>query len=577
MKALNLILGRYDDPVNQMQANYAVDLYTNNLAIFGNAMSGKTTLIKTILVRLHQVVKADEEIYILDFSNSFEAYQQLPYVTAYFDAYNDENVRRIFRLMEEKLSKNIKQLKGKMFVQCNEQIRPKHVTLIIDGLNTFFLQSQYEAYQEGLLKLARDGISKGISVIFTANDDSGGIVKLLPSFKSKIAFDLPKDKYSEIFDEKTEKPMTIKGRGIVNIEKNVYEFQAYYPYNINKYLGELGEENFIQDFLKDLKDIAGINLVAASKEKLISFTDDLDENTWSKYTIKPIMKPGTLIAGLDYYSIKPIEIDLKTARSIAIYGKKRYGKSNLLALILKDLMYQYDPQDLRVVFFEDGRKGLNDIQDVIAKIKDTVIYDNKNDFVNYVKNNYFDIPDDPPLTNSVTIKQPTSIKPNRPKLEQIDDMDEINELYDEQITMIADNNQTITFNSQVKPKNPFTVFVIQSRQFYQAEFGNESKQLINKMASFINDADSHNVLFIFSDVQNIVSLEARVNFNNGVNHAFLLDDIVRFVNDKGANSVFGHQDVQELKEQFGKCELGDGFYFNRETDVLTKLKFIKTI
>lgn len=567
MKSLNLILGRYDDLENQVQANYSIDLYTSNLAIFGSAMSGKTTLLKTILVRIHQMVKTNEEIYILDFSNSFEHYQQLPYITAYFDAYNDENVRRIFRIMEEKLSQNIKQLKGKMFTQCNDETCPTHVTLIIDGLNTFFCQTQYETYQELLLKLARDGISKGISIIFSANDLAGGISKLLPSFKSKIAFELPKDKYGEIFDEKVEKPMVIKGRGVTNIETSTYEFQAYYPYNINKYHDE---EEFIQDFQNDLN----IDLKKLKQQKLISFTDDLDKDTWSKYTPEAMMIPMNLIAGLDYYSIKPIQIELKTAGSIAIYGKKRYGKSNLLALILENLIYQNQQEDLRVVFFEDGRKGLNDINGVITKIKDHVIYNNKDDFVKYVKNNYYDIPDDIQNTKNPIIKQPSLINVKRPKLEKIDDMAEINEIYDEEIKMIEDDEPTARHQEY---KNPFTVFVIQSRQFYQAEFGNESRQLINKMVSFINDANEHNVLFIFSDVQNIVSLEARINFNNSINHAFLLDDIVRFVNDKGANSVFGNQDIQELKEQFGKCELGDGFYFNRETDILTKLKFIKII
>ena len=86
-----------------------------------------------------------------------------------------------------------------------------------------------------------------------------------------------------------------------------------------------------------------------------------------------------------------------------------------------------------------------------------------------------------------------------------------------------------------------------------------------------------NTLFIYSDTKQIVSSEVRAYFNERIKHAFLLDDIVRFIDDKGKNSVFADQDRDELKESFGKCELGDGFYFDRERDKLTKLKFVKKI
>ena len=211
MNSLKLVLGRYDDPENQNQDNYDVDLYTSNLAIIGSAMSGKTTLLKTLIVRLHQVVQtsAPEEIYILDFSNNLELYRTLPYVVAYFDALNDENVRRLFNVLEKKFYKNIKNLSGKSYVDLPDKSKIPHTTLILDGLNTFYTEDRYSAYQEILQKLARDGLSKGISIVFTANDNSGGINRLLQSFNRVIGFDLSKDKFSELFSGKIEKPAVL--------------------------------------------------------------------------------------------------------------------------------------------------------------------------------------------------------------------------------------------------------------------------------------------------------------------------------------------------------------------------------
>ena len=152
MDALNLKIGLYDDPEKQTQENYTLDLYRDNFAIFGSTMSGKTTLIKTLLLRIHQVygLSDKEEIYILDFGTNLGEFDQMPYVVACFDATHEENVRRIFKKIEDRLSDNIKELKGRSYLQCEEKERPSHVTFIIDGLNAFFGEDRYNAYHDSL-------------------------------------------------------------------------------------------------------------------------------------------------------------------------------------------------------------------------------------------------------------------------------------------------------------------------------------------------------------------------------------------------------------------------------------------
>lgn len=39
--------------------------------------------------------------------------------------------------------------------------------------------------------------------------------------------------------------------------------------------------------------------------------------------------------------------------------------------------------------------------------------------------------------------------------------------------------------------------------------------------------------------------------------------------------MFGEMDAKELKAEYAKCSVGDGYIYNTETDVLQKLKFIK--
>lgn len=554
MKSLEVILGRYDDPENQIQDHYRIDLYSSNVAIFGVAMSGKTTFLKTLLIRIHQMIEQQdrEEIYILDFNNGLQLYEKLPYVKACFDGTNDENVRRIFRLIEKKFSEYSQELSGKVYSQCSVEERPPHITFILDGLNSFFADGKYETYKEILVKLSRDGLAKGITIVFAANELAGGIGKMMGSFNRVIAFDLPKDKYSELFSTKVEKPMLMKGRGVVNIDSDTFEFQAYYPYNFEIFFGEDGEKMFLEDFVEKMKNYYKINLEKAVAEQLKTFTTDLDAEKWGNYVRNekqvPAYQQGYLTVGLDYFNFLPISIFLKEANVIAIYGKKRSGKSNLLRLLLYGAL---GIRGVRFVFWEDKRNGLRDVWDIveqniiesfpeIGSPEESRDYPSwtqikkKEDFFEFIETQgYYDVPDD---------------------------------IYGKQ-----EKGEFVK-----KQKLPFTVFVIQSKQFYLPIQGKIGTQTISRLASFMASAADENVLFVFSDVQNITESEARNYFNNSVKYAFLFDDIVRFVRDtKGQQSVFGIQDPVELKEMFGKCEPGDGYLFDVEqSDEVMKFKML---
>ena len=586
MKTLKLALGRYDDPERQEQKHYTVDLYGGNLAIFGGAMSGKTTLLKTLLLRIHQMagLTHQEEIYILDFSNDLEQYQHLPYVSAYFDGLQEENVRRIFQVVERKYADNLRALPGKTYAQAGEDA-PPHVTFVLDGLNTFLAEDRWSAYHDSLQRLARDGLSKGITVIFTASEPSGAVGRLLPSFRNIVAFDLPKDKYADLFSMRVEKPVVRRGRGLVNIEEAVYEFQAYFPYN-SDILGnsEADEINYTACRLMIAGcDLSGLKekprelstetlfkqlsgnarnrevlernrefLGQCAAKKLKSFTTPLTRNKWKHYTGQSWedysaadgRSAAEWTVGLDYYTFAPIRIDLAKTRAVAIYGKKQSGKSSLLSLLLETVS---GIPGVRFVLWEDGRRALRDseaVTDVLGRVREENVewVESKEGFENYLrKAGYYDFPE-------ITRHPISSYRPG---------------------------SDTEARESFCKKDNPYTVFVIQSRLFYQAEAGGFGTQWLMRLAPFIGEDDGTNQrLFVFSDVKRITNPEACACFNNCIDHAFLLDDIRRFVNDRGRQSVFGAQDPQDLKERFGGWGLGDGFYLDMEKDELRKLKLI---
>jgi hypothetical protein len=121
---------------------------------------------------------------------------------------------------------------------------------------------------------------------------------------------------------------------------------------------------------------------------------------------------------------------------------------------------------------------------------------------------------------------------------------------------------------------PFTVFVIQSKLVYLN--ANENKRFINAiLPQLVAVAEERGYLFIFSDVQKISDAEQNSFFNNIISTAFLLDNIAEFAGERGQKTIFGNMDVKSLKEDYARCEKGDGYFYDVEADNLLKLKFIK--
>jgi DNA segregation ATPase ftsK/spoIIIE and related proteins len=523
---VNVAMGIYDAPQTQEQPIFYLNPYKSNTVILGGTMTGKTTFIKTLLVRLHEKQRRGpkESIYIIDFGGNIGKYGALENVCACFDNSNEENIKRIFKTLAKKIVENAETLGSSNYysvLNSSPDKCPAHITLIIEHINSFLLDERYSTYQDKLLKLCRDGISKGLNVVLTANDMSG-IGRLLTNFGQKIAFEMPADSYFEIFNSKVNKPMRLPGRGLVNIDNSIYEFQCFLPF---------AKDEEIDTFLKYTK-------TERNKDILASFGNELTLDNYRQYLTSSFQHDkGDQLAflGLDYYEHKPICINMKESRSIAIYGKRQFGKTNLLKIILREIYNNYN--NARIVYFDDGRKELEKVygSNPKAGIEEVYLSGGIEGFKEYLIN-----------TGYVRIRRVPM--PGQP----------------------AEGNQTIHVET------PFTIFVLQSKTLFQRS---EDVNFLMSRAipEMISSAEEKGYLFIFSDVKVVSAPDVRVAFNNCISTAILLDNIGDFVADKGSQnkSVFGEMEARELKAEFAKCSVGDGYYYDVEADILQKVRFLK--
>ena len=513
-----LAIGLYDDLDDQTQPVLTVCPERENIFLIGGHSSGKTTFIKTLLVRLHESLDTDRErdVFILDMGGNLGRYRGLNTVAACFDNSNEENIRRVFRTVESKLEKNTRLLNSRQFAEVwdgSDAVKPAHLLLIIDNINSFLADERFEPYQELLTKFCRDGLSKGLSVIITASDLSGGVSRLIGYFSRRFALEGSSDKYLDVFGMRISEPMHCPGRGVTVLNGKPRELQIFLPF--------MNEEQDLPMFRQALEEIT------VPTEKLTAFDGDLTETNFFDYLSGEYDGDASgdrPVVGLDYYDHFPVTVDLHEAHSIAIYGKKHFGKTNLLTLLISYIRKNHP--DYRIVYFDDGRKQLLELY---QRSPEGCFY----------------------LTST-------------------------EEMYDflDSFGYAAKMERGVINKSFTEKTNPPTVFVLQNKMLFQSAGGQLLKNVFPRMTAA---AEEKKYWFIYSDVRRISNndRDTESSLNNSIAVAFLLDNIAEFVSDRGSRSVFGEMDPKELRTEYARCELGDGYYYDIESDELKKIKFIK--
>lgn len=603
-KTMICTLGQYDIPIVQKQPLFRVDLLDKNIALFGASMSGKTNFLKLLIQTLHMTNDVDDEqIFILDFGGALASYKDFPLVSAYFDNSNEEYVKRAFKILEEIIKNNTKELDGIGFSSFNGEKKIIHTTFIIDNLNAFQDEPRYLAYQEKFAKICRDGLSKGITVVFTASDTKG-LLSYLNSFGQKIALEMPSDKYMDIFNAKVTEIGAIAGRGFANVTMKPDGIEGTFrmnaPYELQCYIADPLDNttNYIQTLKDKFKFDENSNVYTKYVKKYLTFSGDLTFSEYDRLKQTPITSEKKLeenscpiSVGLDYIDFYPVTVDFSEARVIGIYGKKEYGKSNLLRLILNELFKK--KSYARFVFFDDGRKQLKefyekceslglDCKKFIESKKNMKLPPNETENPSFdMSNGFMDVIGKSSASGSIS----KTLSPFQQFYHFINDnyMEltwnglSNNQIHSPIATYIygeANAGLMPSYDENRKPIKP-TVFILQSKMLYLS--ANGEKQFINnilpKLAAIAEEED---LIFIFTDIQKITDQEMNNFFNNTLNSVFLLDNIAEFASERGQKSVFGSMDVKGLKEEYARCEKGDGYYYDIEADRLVKMKFIKT-
>lgn len=232
---ISAVIGEYDDPYNQQQGLVKLDFSNDgNAVIYGNAESGKETLLSTMVYELMSTYSPEEVwIFILDFgSEALKIFKNSPHVGDVIFISESEKISRFFDMIQREIKERKKILSNyngsySLYIKSEGKKMPM-INVILNNYMAF--SENYEnVYDDIFMYVTRECVKCGITFTITANAFNDLRYRLSQNFRKRIALQMNnKDDYFNIFDKVGKKrPANLFGRGLVSLENNgVYEFQT---------------------------------------------------------------------------------------------------------------------------------------------------------------------------------------------------------------------------------------------------------------------------------------------------------------------------------------------------------------
>lgn len=233
---LTATVGRVDNPADQEQYNLDIHFSQNgHLLVYGAPSSGKTTLLKTIIMSL--ALKYDPDyvhFYILDFgTRTLGVFHELPHLG---DIIYPEDEQKLGKLISWLLSqlderkRKFSQLGISNLVSYCAATGEKvpYIVILLDNYTGF--AEAYDDHVIDLAKLVREGGNYGIYFVFAANAVSSYPYRISQNVKQALVYQMSdRMDYSSILG-RTEgvEPANTVGRGLLK-DNRILEFHTALP------------------------------------------------------------------------------------------------------------------------------------------------------------------------------------------------------------------------------------------------------------------------------------------------------------------------------------------------------------
>lgn len=370
-------VGIYDDPDNQLQDTYELNIFSENTMIVGSSMTGKTNLLQLIIRGIaNKYTPKEVTIYIVDFASMvLKNFEKLAHVGGVVVPNDDEKLKNLFKLLNEEIvSRKEKLLTAGVsnFIAYKEAGHSdlSQIVLLVDNLTS--LKELYFNEEDLLLPICRDGLSVGISVIISNSQTAGIGFKYFSNINQRIAFYCnDPTEYQSLFSHCKIQPENTAGRCLVQREKELYETQTFISFS--------GEKEFerVQEISKYIESINSKFDYTARHIPVVP--DVLVESTLSNdFGVKS--DDNKMVIGLNFANVTPAFLDYSKQDILAVSGNTEskemfvsYLKKTLVQMQIETLILDDYSESFGDICDESAvslySKKVEDIQEMLASLR----------------------------------------------------------------------------------------------------------------------------------------------------------------------------------------------------------------
>lgn len=335
---LQVFVGLYDDPQNQVQLPFGIDFTeSGHLAVCGSVVSGKSTFMQTLIFALALKYSPDEiNFYLLDFSGGMlSCFANLPHSGGVIRENDIDKTGKFFNMISSVIDERKRLFNGgsySQFVKANGLVVPV-IMIVIDNY-VGFREKTGGAYDEIMIQLSREGAGYGIFLALSAagfgmseipnriGDNIKTVVSLEMSDKFKY-MDVLRTTRMDVVPESG-----VKGRGVSYVDGRILEFQTAVAFR--------ADDDYKRNILID-KLCREMGSCTKTRARAIPFIpenpmySDLEQLDEYKKACSDSTKLPFAYR-FDDASVYSVRLDLTYCYIIS--GKKRTGKTNVLKLLI---------------------------------------------------------------------------------------------------------------------------------------------------------------------------------------------------------------------------------------------------
>lgn len=351
-----LPVGLFDSPKTQSQGVQTIDFSSEgHYAVYGATGTGKTTLLKTVLMAIGEFYRPSEICaYIIDAGGwSLSAFADMPHIGGIALDGEEEKIEKLqgLILQEFERRKNLFLRHSVSSLRAyREDVSDELPAIVVAVDNIIPLFELYPDIESFFVTIARDGATYGIYLLYTANSTSGVRYKIIQNIRGAIAFELTdKGDYPTTVGRPEEDLPKIMGRAYYKGKPPVV-FQAATAFRC----GSDREQN---ELIK--RRCAAVNAEwKGVRPKAIPVMPE----QLTLEALRPAVSDRSMaVAGVSFDIIEPFAFDLSERYCLMVAGEPHTGKSVQLLSMTKLL------KDTKTVVIDSRSK-------VLSELKQTALY-----------------------------------------------------------------------------------------------------------------------------------------------------------------------------------------------------------